>query len=85
MAKRGFLIEDIAKPYNVKVNIPPFVECKQQFEPESVVLGRRIANTGIHVERAIGQIKVTVYIQIGNVLKISILGLKYSKHPRIRT
>jgi hypothetical protein len=57
LADRGFLIDDIAKPYSIHVNVPPFTNGKQQFEPHEVALGRRIANTRIHVERAIGQIK----------------------------
>ena len=57
MADRGFLIEDLARPYNISVNVPPFTGGKEQFTPHEVALGRRIANTRIHVERAIGQIK----------------------------
>lgn len=57
LADRGFTIEDIVKPYGVKVNIPPFTDGRSQLEPEEVVVGRRIANTRIHVERAMGRIK----------------------------
>ena len=39
------------------MNIPPFTDGRNQLEPEEVVAGRRIANTRIHVERAIGRIK----------------------------
>lgn len=58
LGDRGFLIEKIVKPSSIQVNVPPFTEVKKlQFEPHEVSLGRRIANTRNHVERAIGQIK----------------------------
>lgn len=50
LADRGFLIEDIAKPYDIRVNIPPFTSEGKQLEPYEVVDGRRIANTRIHRE-----------------------------------
>ena len=41
----------------VELNIPPFMEGRQQLPAEEVQEGRRIASVRIHVERAIGRIK----------------------------
>ena len=57
MADRGFLIEDLAKIHGINVNVPPFTGGRGQLEPTEVIAGRRIANTRIHIERAIGRIK----------------------------
>ena len=57
MADRGFDIQDYLTPIGVKVNIPPFLNGKPQFDPQELVETRRIASLRIHVERAMGRIK----------------------------
>lgn len=58
MADKGFTIKDMLKELNIELNIPPFLERKQQLPPEEVQAERKIASLRIHVERAIGRIKV---------------------------
>lgn len=58
MADRGFTIKDMLKTLNIDLNIPPFLDGQQQLPPEEIQSGRRIASLRIHVERAIGRIKV---------------------------
>ena len=57
MADRGFTIKDMLKELNIDLNIPPFMEGRQQLPAEEVETGRTIASLRIHVERAIGRIK----------------------------
>lgn len=57
MAYRGFNIEDLNKPRGIKLNIPAFTNGRDQLEPHEVTQSRRISNTRIHVERAIGRVK----------------------------
>ena len=57
MADRGFTIRDILKELNIELNIPPFVQGRQQLPHEEIQEGRKIASLWIHVERAIGRIK----------------------------
>ena len=57
MADRGFEIQDDLAPLGVKLNIPPFLKGKCQFEEDELVETRRIAKFRIHVERAIERIK----------------------------
>ena len=58
MADRGFTIKDMLKTLNIDLNIPPFLDGQQQLPPEEIQSGRRIASLRIHVECAIGRIKV---------------------------
>lgn len=57
MADRGFEIQDDLANLGVKLNIPPFLKGKGQFEEGELVETRRIAKYCIHVERAIERIK----------------------------
>ena len=63
MADRGFTIKDQLKQINVELNIPPFLEGRQQLPTEEVKRGRQIASLRIHVERAIGRIKQFAILQ----------------------
>ena len=54
---RGFEIQDDLAPLGVKLNIPPFLKGKGQFQEDELVETRRIAKFRIHVERAIERIK----------------------------
>ena len=56
MADRGFDIEDDL-PANTTLNIPPFLNGKDQLSLEEEVRTRKIASVRVHVERAIARIK----------------------------
>ena len=57
MADRGFTIKDLLKEIGVELNIPPFMEGRDQLPSKEVKQGWQIASVRIHVERAIGRIK----------------------------
>ena len=57
MADRGFTIKDLLSEIGVKLNIPPFMEGRQQLPAEEVQKGLKNASLRIHVERCIGRIK----------------------------
>ena len=57
MADRGFTIHNELHSLGIGLNIPPFLEHRQQLPPSEVATGRSIASVRIHVERAIGRIK----------------------------
>ena len=57
MADRGFDIEEDLILRGVHLNIPPFLQGKQQFSQEELITTRRIASLRIHVERAMERIK----------------------------
>ena len=63
MADRGFTIKDQLKEINVELNIPPFLDGRQQLPADEVKRGRQIASLRIHVERAIGRIKQFAILQ----------------------
>ena len=73
MADRGFTIRDLLATRNVKLNIPPFMEGRQQLPPEDIRSGRSIASLRIHVERVIGRIKN--YSILKSTLPISMIRL----------
>ena len=53
MADKGFNIQDMAAPYDVKVNIPTFVKKMNQQPPRKLKEDRRISSKRTHVERVI--------------------------------
>ena len=55
-ADRGFRIEDIL-PEGVSLNVPPFLDGREQFDSHELVQTRRIASVRIHVERAMERVK----------------------------
>ena len=57
MADRGFVIEDDLEPLGVKLNIPPFLDVREQFTAAELKEGQSIASVRIHVERAIQRVK----------------------------
>ena len=73
MADRGFTIKDRLKDIGVDLNIPPFMEGRQQLPAKELKDGRRIASLRIHVERAIGRIKA--YSILNQSLPISLARL----------
>ena len=56
MADRGFDMEEDLIIRGVRLNIPPFVRGKQQFDKHVIIFPRRIASLRIHVERAMERI-----------------------------
>ena len=57
MADCGFDIEEDLIPKGIHLNIPQFLQGKQQFSENELIRIRRIALLRIHVERAIERIK----------------------------
>ena len=57
MAYKGYEIQDLLVPKKVSLNIPPFMRCKDQLDPDEEDATRQIALVRIHVERAIEKIK----------------------------
>ena len=57
MADRGFLVKDMLETLEIDLNIPPFLDGRQQLPYEEIEAGRKIASLRSHVERAIGRIK----------------------------
>ena len=57
MSDKGFTIKDMLKDLHIELNIPPFLQDKQQLAAKEVEEGRKIAAVCIHVERVIGRMK----------------------------
>ena len=53
MADRGFEIQDLWVSKKALLNIPPFMRCKDQLDPDEEDETRQIASVRIHVQRAI--------------------------------
>ena len=53
MALRGFEIQELLLSKKASLNIPPFLRCKDQLDPNEEDETRQIASVRIHVERAI--------------------------------
>ena len=58
MADRGFIIKELLSSIGIGLNIPPFMEGRQQLPPQEIQTGRKIASLRIHIERAIGRMKL---------------------------
>ena len=57
LADRGFNIQELLLPRQVKLVIPPFLKKKTQFTIEDDTRTKQVANTRIHIERVIGRLK----------------------------
>ena len=57
MADGGFRVKDMLEKLAIRLNIPPFMEGRQQLPSEKIEAGRKIASLRIHIERAISRIK----------------------------
>ena len=57
LADRGFNIQELLLPYDVKLEVPPFTENKQQFPVAKSCKTKAVANARIHIERSIGRVK----------------------------
>ena len=56
MADKGFVIQGLLTPLDVRLNIPPFLDSIGQMPADDVLLTKKIAQLRVHVERAIGPI-----------------------------
>ena len=61
MADRGFEIQDLLFSKKASLNIPLFMRCKDQLDPDEEDETRQIASVHIHVERAIERIKTSIF------------------------
>lgn len=57
LVDKGFLIQDLADPLGVTVNMPAFVGSKSQMSAQDVFQTQMVASERIHIERAINKIK----------------------------
>ena len=57
MADKCFTVKEMLKELNIELNIPPFLQGRQQLPQEEVQKGSKMASLRIHVERAISRIK----------------------------
>ena len=59
MIDRGFIIEDLVIPHDVKLNIPPFLGVQPQTERSEVVQTQQlqIASLCIHIDQVICRVK----------------------------
>lgn len=58
MADRGFTVKEELSKIGVELNLPPFMEGRGQLPADEMQHGRSIASLRIHVERAIGWMKL---------------------------
>ena len=63
MADRGFTIEEDLKPLGVSLNIPAFLDGRDQLEEEEVAESQAIASVRIHVERLMSQVNKFKIVQ----------------------
>ena len=64
MADKGFQIQDLLAPLGVQLTIPPFLASKAQMAASDVIVTKKIANLRVHVERAIGRVRVSILMNI---------------------
>ena len=57
MVDKGFNVQDIFAPYDIQINIPTFLQKRNQFTPESRIKDKKIASKRVHIERLIGLAK----------------------------
>jgi len=72
MADKGFDIHTDLDKIGLRLNIPPFLQDKPQFDESEVIRTQTIAKHRIHVERAIG--KVRRFLIFNSRLPISSMG-----------
>lgn len=54
LADKGFNVQDIFEPYDVKINMPSFFKKKNRLSNETLLSDRKIASKRVHIERIIG-------------------------------
>ena len=74
MADRGFTIQELLDPLGVKVNIPAFLDGKEQLDKEDV-MSQTISSVRIHVERIIARIKKFKVLK--NEIPLNLNGIIY--------
>ena len=57
MADRGFPVGDLLAPLGVNLNIPDFLDGRDQLTSDEVIESQSIASVRIHIERAISHVK----------------------------
>lgn len=57
MADKGFNVQDIFAPFDVRVNIPAFFTKKNRLTEEQVLRDRKVSSKRVHIERLIGMAK----------------------------
>lgn len=72
MADRGFNIREYLQPLKVNLIIPAFLEGREQFTNEELVLSQQIAHERIHVERMIQRLKS--YHVFDRVIPLTMIG-----------
>ena len=70
MADKGFDVQDIFAPMDVKINIPTFFRKKNRMSGETVLKDRAVSSKRVHVERLIG---------LGKTYKILVHSLNQSE------
>ena len=63
MADKGFTIEEDLKPLGVSLNIPSFLDGRDQLEEEEVIESQAIASVRIHVEHLMSRVKKVNMVQ----------------------
>jgi len=63
MADKGFHIEDDLKKITLNLNIPPFLEDKENFSESDLRKVLTVAQHRIHIERAIGKVRKRFFFQ----------------------
>ena len=58
MTDKGFTLADMLEKKGCTLNIPPFRSSSTQFSSQNVLKTQEIATLRIHVERAIGHVKI---------------------------
>ena len=74
MADRGILVEDLVRLHGITLNIQASTGGRSHREPQEIIQSRRVENTRIHVERAIGRIKefrILTHVQSTYILPYS--------------
>ena len=70
MTNRGFTNEKELEPLNVTLNIPLFLDGRDQFATDEVKNSQTIASVRIHVDRAITRIKK--FRQLSNIIPLAL-------------
>lgn len=80
MVDKGFLIQDLAAEYGIKVIQPPFLKKKVRFSKEEALFNAKVAKARVHIERTNQRIKTfeifnktllhTLIPQIDNIFTI---------------
>ena len=73
MADRGFTVKEDLMVRGATLEIPPPSSGLEQMSKDKVIVTKKIANAWIHVERAIGRMKVFSILRKLHQLHLSLL------------